>query len=168
MSMMIRMNPMKNNYLRFWLIVACIAGFTAILFFSLIYLNQQVLCDLQCRMRNEVTLVIVTLSLFGLFVGSLTYYLITERCEEKLKEIQRDNRIMLSLLEPDERKIIETIIDNEGKSSQSDIVKKTGISRVKVSRILKKLEQKGIIKKSQNGMTNIVELEKEIKELFLS
>lgn len=168
MGMMIRMNPVKNNYLRFWLIVACIAGFTSILFFSLIYLNQQVLCDLQCRMRNEVTLVIVTLSLFGLFIGSLTYYLISERCEEKLKEIHKDNKLMLSLLEPDERKIIETLIDNEGKSSQSDIVKKTGISRVKVSRILKKLEQKGIIKKIQNGMTNTVEFEKEIKELFLS
>lgn len=168
MSMMIRMNYVKNNYLRFWLIVACIAGFTSVLFFSLIYLNQQVLCDLQCRMRNEVILAIVTLSLFGLFVGSLTYYLISERSEEKLKEIHRDNRIMLSLLEPDEKKIIEAIIDNKGKSSQSDIVKKTGISRVKVSRILKKIEQKGIIKKSQNGMTNIVELEKEIKELFLS
>lgn len=168
MSLMIRMNPVKNNYLRFWLIVACIAGFTSALFFSLIYLNQQVLCDLQCRMRNEVVLVIVTLSLFGLFIGSLTYYLISERCEEKLKEIHKDNRLMLSLLEPDERKIIEALIDNEGKSSQSDIVKKTGISRVKVSRILKKLEQKGIIKKNQNGMTNTVELEKEIKELFLS
>lgn len=168
MGIMIRMNLVKNNYLRFWLIVACIAGFTSILFFSLIYLNQQVLCDLQCRMRNEVTLVIVTLSLFGLFIGSLTYYLISERCEEKLKEIHKDNKLMLSLLEPDERKIIETLIDNEGKSSQSDIVKKTGISRVKVSRILKKLEQKGIIKKIQNGMTNTVEFEKEIKELFLS
>ena len=43
-----------------------------------------------------------------------------------------------------------------GSVYQSDIMKKTGFSKVKVSRVLDKLEQKGLLERKRRGMTNLV------------
>jgi uncharacterized membrane protein len=157
----------KNKFIQLWLIIGLIAGFAAVIFFTLTYLNQKVMCDLDCRIKNEVNLLLVMISLFGVFIGSLTYYFISEKYEKKIDRIHKDVSQTLRFLEGEERKIITSLIDNQGENTQAEIVKNTGLSRVKVSRILSKLEQKGIIKKIPNGMTNTVALEDELKEVLL-
>lgn len=67
-------------------------------------------------------------------------------------------KIDSSSLEPDERKVIEIVNDNEGSAFQSDIIKKLGYTKVKVSRILDRMEQKGIIERKRRGMANLVVL----------
>ncbi len=149
-----------------WLIIGIIAGFAAVIFFSITYLNERILCDMDCRAKNEVSLILVLLSLFGMFIGSLTYYFISEKYQKKIDRIHKDVNLTLRFLEGEERAIVNSIIDRKGKINQSDLVKDTGLSRVKISRSLMRLEQKDIIKKSKNGMTNIVEMNKNLKRIF--
>jgi predicted transcriptional regulator len=156
----------QNKFIQMWLIIGIIAGFAAVIFFSITYLNERILCDMDCRAKNEVSLILVLLSLFGMFIGSLTYYFISEKYQKKIDRIHKDVNLTLRFLEGEERAIVNSIISRKGKINQSDLVKDTGLSRVKISRSLMRLEQKDIIKKSKNGMTNMVEMNKNLKRIF--
>jgi uncharacterized membrane protein len=59
-------------------------------------------------------------------------------------------------LDEEEQNIINLLNKNEGSIYQSDIIKETNLSKVKVSRLLDKLEGKGLIERKRRGMTNIV------------
>ena len=157
----------QNKFLQLWLIISILAGFGTIIFFVITYLNEKVLCNLECREKNEVLLILILLSLFGLFIGSLSYYFISERYQSRLSKINKDAKVMLDFLEPDMKKIINSIIQREGSTSQSEIVKDTNMARVKVSRVVSKLEQKELIVKRREGMTNKIELNKELSEVLL-
>jgi uncharacterized membrane protein len=156
-----------NKFLQLWLIFGIIAGFGAILFFAVTYLNSKVICDLDCKLKNEVNLVLVLLSLFGLFIGSLTYYFISEKYEKKITKMHKDANLTLRFFDGEDKSIIKAIIDRKGKTTQSEIAKDTGLSRVKISRSVKRLEDKRIIVKSPNGMTNNIEIESKLKDLFV-
>jgi uncharacterized membrane protein len=64
----------------------------------------------------------------------------------------------LSKLDNDEKTIYGMLKENEGASYQSDVVRSTGYSKVKVTRILDRMEQKGIIDRKRRGMTNLIVL----------
>ena len=160
-------NFRKNKFFQLWLIVGIVAGFAAVLFFSITYLNQKVLCDVNCRIQNEVSIVLVLLSLFGMFIGSLTYYFISEKYEKKITKIHKDANLTLRFLEGEEKCIVKAIIERKGKTTQAEIFKDTGLSRVKITRYLRKLEDRKIIVKSPNGMTNTIELEEELKSTLV-
>jgi DNA-binding MarR family transcriptional regulator len=158
----------KNKFIVLWLIIGLIAGFATVIFFIITYLNDSVLCNLNCRIRNEVNLALIAISLFGLFIGSLTYYFISEKYEKKIVKIKNDYSVIYRFLNNDNKKIIKTLVENNGKRTQSQIVEYTGLSRVKISRCLKDLENRNIIKKDKNGMTNNVELVDELREVFVN
>lgn len=65
---------------------------------------------------------------------------------------------VLSKLGPEERSVLERIISSDGTIFQSDLVEKTGFSKVKVTRILDRLEGKDIIERRRRGMTNVIML----------
>lgn len=157
----------KNKFIQLWLIIGIIAGFALIVFYSITYLNNKVLCDLDCRIQNETSLIVVLLSLFGMFIGSLTYYFISEKYEKKIVKIHRDAGVILKFLDKEEKLIINSLLKHKGKTTQSDISKDTNLSRVKIFRSLRKLENRGIIIKMPYGMTNIIEIEKELKDLLI-
>lgn len=157
----------RNKFIQLWLIIGIIAGFAGVLVFSITYLNNKVLCDLDCRIQNEVSIAVVLLSLFGMFIGSLTYYFISEKYEKKITKIQKEVEITLRFLEGEEKCIINCIINKKGKITQSEIAKNSGLSRVKIFRALKRLEARDIIVKKPNGMTNIIELKEDLKKVFI-
>ncbi len=157
----------KNKLFQLWLIIGIIAGFAAVLFFSITYLNEKVLCDANCREHNKVSLILILLSLFGMFIGSLTYYFISEKYEKKITRIHKDVNLTLNFLESEEKLIVNSILNHKGRITQSEIAKSTGLSRVKIFRTLKKLEKKGVITKKPHGMTNTIELEEELKKVLV-
>jgi len=167
---LIIMKKLQNKFIRLWLIIGIVAGFTAILFFVTTYLNNKILCTLECRYKNEIILALVLVGLFGLFIGSLTYYFISEKKEKEInkisKQVHKSSIATLNFLEPDQRKIIKVLIDNNGEIMQSAFVKKTGLSRVTISRNLSNLGKKGIVSKKQSGMTNTIKIDNSLKELF--
>jgi uncharacterized membrane protein len=70
---------------------------------------------------------------------------------------QRQFEKLLKILPEDERKIIGLLI-KEKKMEQTYLVAESGLSKVKVSRTLAKLEQRGIIEKKPLGNTNLIKL----------
>ena len=61
-----------------------------------------------------------------------------------------------STLTEEENKIYNLIKLNKGSIYQSDIMKQTQLSKVKVSRVLDRMEGKSILERKRRGMTNIV------------
>ena len=53
---------------------------------------------------------------------------------------------------------MQIVLREEGSVYQSDIIKETKLTKVKVTRILDKLEGKKLIDRKRRGMTNIVVL----------
>ncbi|MEE8401770.1 MAG: hypothetical protein V3R86_06415 [Candidatus Hydrothermarchaeaceae archaeon] len=83
--------------------------------------------------------------------------------EVKITEEKRHlKKVALSLLEGDENKLYQKIIDSGDEILQRDIVLESEFDRAKVTRILNKLEHKGLITKLKHGMTNKIVLKKEI------
>ncbi|VVB53945.1 Uncharacterised protein [uncultured archaeon] len=64
---------------------------------------------------------------------------------------------VLKALPSDERKILEVLV-KEKRIEQSYLVAMTGLSKVRVSRTLSRLEGRGILEKKQLGNTNLVVL----------
>ncbi|PIN91750.1 hypothetical protein COU61_01900 [Candidatus Pacearchaeota archaeon CG10_big_fil_rev_8_21_14_0_10_35_13] len=52
--------------------------------------------------------------------------------------------------------ICDEAIEGDGTLFQSDLVDKSGFDKVKVTRILDKLEGKGFIERKRRGMSNVV------------
>ena len=73
------------------------------------------------------------------------------------KKITKENyRKIIDNLDTDEKQVFEKIIEAEGTIFQSDLVEKTNFTKVKVTRILDKLEGKKLIERKRRGMTNVV------------
>lgn len=65
-------------------------------------------------------------------------------------------REVLGTLDSEEKDVFEKIIAAEGTIFQSDLVEKTGLNKVKVTRLLDKLEGKALIERRRRGMTNVI------------
>ena len=63
-------------------------------------------------------------------------------------------------LKGDEKSLYDFIVSSEGTSFQNDIVTKLGYSKVKTSRILDRLEAKGLLERRRRGMANLIVLKR--------
>ncbi len=93
------------------------------------------------------------LFLFGVFL-IITYRDVTTVLKEKSSKIEK----IAETLKDDERKVYDTIVGSEGAAYQHDIVTKTELSKVKVTRILDMLEARGLVERKRRGMSNLVVL----------
>jgi len=92
---------------------------------------------------SPIWMIVIFLSAFigGFFAGMLY----KERKREKVE-----------ILKSDEEKIIEIL--RGGPVRQSDLVKRLGVSKAKVSLLLKEMERKGLIEKIKDGRSYLVKL----------
>jgi uncharacterized membrane protein len=67
-------------------------------------------------------------------------------------------QMALRLLEGDERRVYRKVVEAGGEVLQKDIVAAVPFSKAKVSRIIDKLEEKGLISKVRHGYTNKIML----------
>lgn len=169
----------KNNRKVYWIVaVICLVyGGVALLMFvylsNFIYFRPQANFPVeqinnisatafqrsQMRPRSTFTLIPLILTLIGSLVsitaGSLFIKLLREKERKELKKEVIDSMVM-----PDEKIVIEELEKNNGALTQSELVGNTGLSKVKVHRIIKRLESLGIVKKYPYGVTNKIKLEK--------
>jgi len=82
--------------------------------------------------------------------------IVVKKIKEKL-EVKR-KPIDYSKLDKDEKIIVKNIEESEGTIFQSDLVEKSRMNKVKVTRILDRLEGRQIIERKRRGMTNVVVL----------
>jgi uncharacterized membrane protein len=59
-------------------------------------------------------------------------------------------------LDQDEKHVFEKLLEKEGAMFQSELVDEDKYTKVKVTRILDKLEGRGLIERRRRGMTNVV------------
>lgn len=62
-------------------------------------------------------------------------------------------------LSSEEQRLYNLLVENNGSVYQSDLVNKTGLSKVQITRILDRMEGAGIIERKRRGMTNVVILQ---------
>jgi len=91
-------------------------------------------------------------------LGGIGVYMSLSGMKYKEALTEKESRLekVVAKLEGDEKKLCELIKDDGGAVFQSELVEKTGLSKVKVTRTLDKLEGKGIIERRRRGMTNLV------------
>jgi len=73
-------------------------------------------------------------------------------------EPKKFNEKSLEKLNKNEKNIMNLLLENKGNMFQSDIIQKTNLNKVKITRILDSLEAQGMIERKRRGMTNIVML----------
>jgi hypothetical protein len=72
------------------------------------------------------------------------------------KEVK--SKVINKILLPEEKIVIDLLKDNSGTLTQSELVKKSNLNKLKISRVLKKLESLNLIEKYPYGMTNKIKL----------
>ena len=78
-----------------------------------------------------------------------------------------NNSSILKLLNANEKKVVDKIIENKGSALQSEISRMEGMTKLKTHRAVKELGRKGIVKLEQYGKTNKIILTTDIKEVIL-
>ena len=73
---------------------------------------------------------------------------------------KKENEVDISVLKKDEKMIIDIIKSNAGMCKQRHVVRETDFSKAKVSRLIKDLEERGLIRTEKVGRTNRLYIKK--------
>ena len=104
------------------------------------------------------------LGYFGLAITGLLaivgVFLIFSKPKERviIKEVEKrkkSRKIDISKLNNEEKKVIKLLSENKA-MFQSDLIEKSNVNKVKMSRLLDRLEGEGLIERKRRGMHNIV------------
>lgn len=119
---------------------------------STLYVQTQISKGNACGCWIPLPLFIPFLGSVGLFIGIILYSLFNPIPAQTSISQQS----LLNLFDKDERKVVKALLDKGGERLQAEIVKKTKLSKVKVHRILKRLEGKQLVEKKAKGNTNLI------------
>ncbi len=119
--------------------------------------------NFQTNISIGIMIIVILIGIYLIFFGweeKIITKVEIKRIKEKKsnKTPKMDYTKILSELAIDEKLVLEKIIANKGSIYQSDLLSKTGFTKVKISRILDKLEFKELIERKRRGMTNIIVL----------
>ncbi len=78
--------------------------------------------------------------------------------DEQARAMRLQETTMVKFLDEDERNLYTTIRERGGEMLQKDIVASGSFSKAKVTRLLDRLESKGVVVRERHGMTNKVRL----------
>ena len=160
---------MKNKIVGFLVIgIALVIGFITWSFNKALtnIINTSCTHGATCPMWGEISfqtnislglmILILLIGLYLIFFGQEKVEVI-KRIREKVKsEIKKDYSKILPTLPHEERKLMNLITKSQGAIFQSELVEKSSFDKVKVTRLLDRLEGRDIIERRRRGMTNIV------------
>lgn len=116
-----------------------------------------------CRMYGTVRVqTFVSLAIAG-FVFLIGLFLVFSKPEEKIvikkvKGQERRKKLDLSGLEKGEREVVRLLEEENGAVFQRDLMEELEIGKVGMTRMLDRLEAKGLVERKRRGMNNIVVL----------
>ena len=115
-----------------------------------------------CPYKHEFPIESVVISLISFALVSIGVYLYLLFGEVTPKEVQKkkDYSKVIENLQGDERKVLEILLERKG-IYQSELKEITGFSKVKITRILDKLESRDVIERRRRGLTNFIILKQE-------
>ncbi len=150
-------------------VVMIIAAFVFVVAFSSLYVQIEVSAGNACGCAIPVWLFIPLLSSIGLLIGTLIYYLLRrdKPVEQKSKaDLKEFASTIVKMLPSDEAALVILLINNNGEMSQSRLIKDSGYNKVKVHRIIKRLESRGFVTKTKDRKINTITLVEVIKKFL--
>ena len=153
------------------IVVMIISVFVFVVAFSSLYVQTNVLSGTACGCAIPIWLFIPLLSSIGLLIGSLVYYLLysgreKEPCRLSHAEPKKIALEMARMLPGDEAKLVMLLVENGGTMTQADLMKKSGINKVQVHRVLKRLEMRKFILKERDRKVNTITIVPKVRELL--
>lgn len=104
-------------------------------------------------------IIILIVGLYLIFFGQEKVEII-KKIREKVKESslkkEKNYSKIIRTLSAEEKKLFNFLIESQGAMLQSELIEKSGFDKVKVSRLLDRLEGQQLIERRRRGMTNIV------------
>ncbi len=105
----------------------------------------------------------VLMGVFGVFSGLIVYSLMNATLEKQKKVVQTNLGIIMKFLAPDDREVVSLLLEKDGRTTQSEIARLPGMSRLKAHRIVRKLEERGIVHVEKYGKINSIRIVDELK-----
>jgi len=144
--------------------IMLITGFIFAVSFSTLYVQTNIVEGTACSCTLPIPLLIPTFSSLGILVGSFVYYMMFSRLKDTEVKSVKDARILIDMLQFDEKKIIEKLIENKGEMTQSKLSSLFG--KVKTFRVLENLKRRGIVIKESYGKTNKIKLDEKFRQVL--
>ena len=94
--------------------------------------------------------VVLLVGLFLIFTKQ-TEKVVVKTVEKKIVK----KKVNLTGLKVEERKVYELVFEDKA-IFQADLIEKTGFGKAKMTRIIDRLEGKGLVERKRRGMTNVV------------
>lgn len=108
--------------------------------------------DTQTYMALAVAGILVAVSLFLIFSKQKEKVVI-----RKVETRVREKKIDTSELNTEEKKVLGIVQENKA-VFQADLIEKTGFGKAKMTRIIDRLEGRGLVERKRRGLTNVVVL----------
>ena len=111
-------------------------------------------------------LALMIIGAYFIIKGSTKDVIIQTVYKKNVDEERKYIENRLSRLNSMEKTVLQRIVENAGKIYQVDLAKELGLLRYKITRILNKFERMGLVTREQAGMTNLVCLTFDPKEIL--
>ncbi|MFA6035415.1 MAG: hypothetical protein WC759_00465 [Candidatus Micrarchaeia archaeon] len=105
------------------------------------------------------------LALFGVLSGLTAYGVLTMSIGKEKQAAKTNASIIMKFLSADEQEILALLIKKEGRTTQGEIGRLPGMTRLKAHRFVKKLEGRGLVHVEKEGKINFVRLVDEMREI---
>lgn len=156
---------MKNKHVGYLVLGIVIIFFLVVMSFN--YALQNIvntscthgeMCPMHATMQTQQ---IISYGLMGLLVLVSLFIIFFMKDETIIQETKKylseeEKQKKLEHLDDEERNLMNIILREEGSIFQSSLVNETKLSKVKVTRILDRLEGKHLIERKRRGMSNVV------------
>lgn len=160
---MVAKSETMNPNQKLMIVTMLITAFIFSVSFGTLYVQTHIMEGTACSCTLPIPLLIPTFSSFGLFIGALTYYLLSPKIESKKEKVFQTFEAFLSFLPKDEALVIKRMIQNKGEILQSRISSELG--KVRSFRAIESLKRRGLIIKEPYGKTNNLKLSESIIKL---
>ncbi|MBI4044727.1 MAG: hypothetical protein HY392_03385 [Candidatus Diapherotrites archaeon] len=166
-----------NPNVRIFAGIVLVAGFLSLVLFAAPFLGfklDEERCEvdtlgnlISCpheKQVQEIQAVLPLIVSFAIVVGAGTYYLMSSKVESKDKSLKKNTGTLLKMLNADESKVVNVLLENHGHALQAEITRLPGMSKVKSHRVVQKLIDRGVLIKEDFGKTNKIKFTPEIQE----
>ena len=141
---------MENKYVGFLVI-----GMAILLIVIILFYHEALKGNLHVQQQTYLCFAIVGILIIMGFI------LIFTRPKEKIiikKVKEKKKKLRLDSLDRDEKRVVDLLLEENGTMFQATLKEKLDIGKVKLTRLLDKLEAKQLIERKRRGMINIVVL----------
>lgn len=110
------------------------------------------------RVPVETPMILIA-SFLGMIISSFAGFTLLDMMGKKEKT-EITSQVMEHMLMPEEKLLIKLLEETGGEVTQSELVKRSKLSKLKVSRVIQRLESLNVVSKYPYGVTNKIVLDK--------